>query len=781
MNHLAFISHSHMYFAIAQEICSRLKENGIASWVAPRDIVSDDWAESIMKGIARSDIFIPVVGEHSVNSVECLKELTEATRSCTYIIPFKVDNSELSLSMQYHLGPFHWLDASKPPLEKRIDELVHRVLHISDEEAVYINANRLRIAERIEYPKESFTGRDSELNQIAEHFAHEHVLFIQGMGGIGKSEVAKKYAEQFRERYDTIVFTRYISGLQELFCSDEILIENLKRSNQESRESWYQRKMNAFRKIVDSRTLLIIDNFDADNDPCLDDILNCPCHILLTTRNNHSDYPVMHIGHIHNIEHVRSIFKTYYDRPVRNWDDIDEILRLVNFHTITVELIAKQMKASFMTPDRMLKLLKNTGMNLPLKESVQMKGSAEKHNSYYYIRQLFECEGLSDEKKRILMCMSLVPPSGVEVTLLGKILELDSYDAVNGLIDNSWLMLDTESYMLQLHPVICDVISHELQPNSLKCRDYVRGVWLLLKDCWWFSEEERKTYYPLLSRLLQLYPEPVAELFTEYSDFVNICWMCGDYEQSKDTAQKLYAFSCREYGTASEQSGLAALHMAGAYLNSGEDIPAEEWYKISFENYKASNAPVSAKMAQACFKIGRCASKHGDYEEAVRYFDEAEKMYEQLIQNGESHPDQYEDLKIARERMFMMQGRYEEAVSLCKSVYDVITRHYGEENTSAAYALGDLGICYSYLRQNDKAEEYLNHALEINIRNNGVKSMTTSYVREAIADHFSRTGDLKNALKQYSVLELDLERDLGSENQHVVRIRNKRQDTERSI
>ena len=770
-----------MYFAIAQEICSRLKENGIASWVAPRDIVSDDWAESIMKGIARSDIFIPVVGEHSVNSVECLKELTEATRSCTYIIPFKVDNADLSPSMQYHLGPFHWLDASKPPLEKRIDELVQRVLHISDKETGYINANRLHIAERIEYPKESFTGRDSEIDQIAEHFAHEHVLFIQGMGGIGKSEIAKKYAEQFRERYDTIVFTRYISGLQELFCSDEILIENLKRSAQESRESWYQRKMNAFRKIVDSKTLLIIDNFDTDNDPCLEDILRCPCHILLTTRNNHSDYPVMHIGHITNIEHVRKIFKTYYDRPVKNWDDIDEILRLVSFHTITVELAAKQMKASFMTPDRMLRLLKNTGMNLPLKESVQMKGSAEKHNAYYYIRHLFEFESLSDEKKSILMCMSLVPPGGIDVTLLWRILELGSYDAVNSLIDNSWLMLDTESYMLQLHPVICDVISHELKPDPYKCSDYVRGIWLLMKDCWWFTEEKRKAYYPLLSRLLQLFPEPVSELFTEHSDFVNICWMCGDYEQSKDTAQRFYAFSCKEYGTASEQSGLAALYMAGAYLNSGDDLSAEKWYKVSFEAYKASNAPVSAKIAQACFKIGRCAAERGEYDEAVKYFDEAERMYEKLIQDGGSHPDQYEDLKIARERMYMRQGRYEEAVSLCKSIYDFVTRHYGEENTSTAYVLGDLGICCSYLGQNDKAEEYLNHALEIDIRNNGITSMTTAYTREAIADHFLRAGDLKNAVKLYSVLELDMERDLGSENHHVVRIRHKRESAEHAL
>ena len=45
-------------------------------------------------------------------------------------------------------------------------------------------------------------------------------------------------------------------------------------------------------------------------------------------------------------------------------------------------------------------------------------------------------------------------------------------------------------------------------------------------------------------------------------------------------------------------------------------------------------------------------------------------MYWQLIQDGNSYPEQYEDLKIARERMLMLQGKYGEAISLCKNIYE---------------------------------------------------------------------------------------------------------------
>ena len=779
--HLAFISHAHQYSSIAQKICCRLEENGISCWIAPRNISSGDWAGSIMDGLSRADIFIFIVGEYTINSPECLKELTEATRTCYYIIPFKIDNTDLSPKMRYHLAPAHWLDASVPPLEERIEELLQRVLHVSDEDAVYLNPNRLQLVERIEYPKESFLGRDSEIKQIADHFTCEHVLFLQGMGGIGKSEIARRYAELFRSRYSTIIFTRYISGLQELFCGNEILIENLQRSEQETIEAWYQRKMNVFRRIVNERTLLIIDNFDTDNDPYLEDILNCPCHVLITTRNNHSDYPVIHIGHIENIEQVRNIFRKYYDRHVKNWSIIDEILHLISYHTITVELIAKQMRASFIKPEKMLQLLKDSGIHLPLQEGVQMKGTAEKYSSYYHIRQLFRLERLSEDKQHILMYMSLVPPNGIEATLLGQILKLDNYEVINGLIDNSWLVLDKENDVLQLHSIIRDVIVNELKPDPENCRDYVTGLWLLMKDSWWLTEEERNNYYPLLSHFLYLFPEAVKSLYTEYSDFVNICWICGDYEKAKEMGRMFYAFSCREYGDMSEQAALAALYLAGAYLNSGDDSSAEQFYKKSFEHYRASNAPISAKFAQACFKIGRCASERGDFEEAVRHYDEAEKMYLYLIQNGDAYPEQYEDLRIARERMLMLQGKYEEAITLCKSNYDFMMLHYGEENTSSAYVLADLGICYSHIRQYEKAEKNLHCALEIKFRNLGNKSMTTAYTREAIADHTYRKGDLKEAVMLYSVLELDMEQYLGEDNPHVVRIRQKRQDAEQSI
>ena len=81
------------------------------------------------------------------------------------------------------------------------------------------------------------------------------------------------------------------------------------------------------------------------------------------------DYPYYPVGKIQDFEKVRKIFTTAYGRPLppKDMAVVNEILELVNCHTITVELIAKQMRASFVKPEKMLALLKESGTNTQLK------------------------------------------------------------------------------------------------------------------------------------------------------------------------------------------------------------------------------------------------------------------------------------------------------------------------------------------------------------------------------------------------------------------------------
>lgn len=84
---------------------------------------------------------------NSISSPEVTKEVTEATRVCRYILPFKVDRDDLSDRLRYHLGPCHWLDAVSPPLEQRLEELLQRIRNLSDEDEVYRNHDQQRLVD----------------------------------------------------------------------------------------------------------------------------------------------------------------------------------------------------------------------------------------------------------------------------------------------------------------------------------------------------------------------------------------------------------------------------------------------------------------------------------------------------------------------------------------------------------------------------------------------------------------------------------------------------------
>lgn len=785
MDHdLVFISHSSADKFIADAICHSLEERKIRCWIAPRDISSTDWASSIMDGLHQSDIFVVVVSRDSIYSPEVTKEITEASRTCRYILPFKIDDEVLNDRMRYHLGPCHWLDAICPPLEEHIGELIHRIEHLSDEDAIYMNRECISLSERILYPRESFLGRDSEIEAVRERLSDNHILFLEGMGGIGKSEIAKAYAKEHRDQYDTIIFASYVTDLIDMVCGDELPIANLHRADEETQESWFRRKLNAFHTLASPKTLLIIDNYDTDEDAHLQELISSPCHFLITTRNEHPDYPSMHIEPIRNFDDVRKMFASHYGRPLSAGDMgfVDEILKLINCHTITVELIAKQMKASFLKPSQMLERLKSTGVNLQLKEKVKREGDGQKLSAFDYICELFSLSRLSEDECGILRYMCLIPHSGVPVPLFGEMLEFDDYDAINDLIGKSWLRLDDEEGSISLHPVIGDVVRAKLGPTQQNCKDYIHGLYLKIRDCWYFTEEERNELYPYLSWLLRCFPEPTVELFNEYCSFAYIPWICGDFRQAQKTARDLYEFAKRQFGETSMEASRAALANAAAYYNAGDRMSAEPWYKASLEIQLANGGAPTADLAQTYMRVGRSAFyNRNDYAETQKYYDRSMDVFEELIRNndikeGKKYPEQYEDLFAEIERLRMAEGKYEEALELCRRSYEISCANNGVDNSSCVYSLVDMGICYSMLGRYDEAEKHLLHALEINLKNNGKSSMQTARTREALANNEVRRGDYSHAREIMSDLFMDLEKYFGPDSPLTVQVRDELND-----
>lgn len=125
-----FISYSSLDQAIADKVADRLLELGITPWIASRSMKEGPYAKQIMQGIKDAKVFLVLLSKNSISSEQVKNEIDRAfsrLKEGLKIIPFILDDSELDDECQYYLCRQEMFSAKEPPIQKRVDELVHRI------------------------------------------------------------------------------------------------------------------------------------------------------------------------------------------------------------------------------------------------------------------------------------------------------------------------------------------------------------------------------------------------------------------------------------------------------------------------------------------------------------------------------------------------------------------------------------------------------------------------------------------------------------------------------
>ena len=325
---------------------------------------------------------------------------------------------------------------------------------------------------------ECFFGREKELenlNHILEN--GNNIVFIQGIGGIGKSEIAKTYAILNREKYDTIIYAQYTTDLKGLIASDvEIPIENFKRNTLdeyflESEEDYSLRKFEALKELVSEKVLLIIDNFNNREEPFLTEFLQLGCKMIFMSRYDWSTkrYPVLNVEEITKLEDIKKIFFHYY-MPDNEEEEtaIIEIIKMFCGYTLAVEWIAKQLAERTVSPIKVLEELKQK--NAQMKQGDLVEGSF-----LAKLVDIFKVDMLSKEEQEVLRYLCFVPYSGISKEELVRRGKPGAHSAILSLLRNSWIK-QIELDVVTLHPVVAEAIVYELKPDWTNCATFIKSI-----------------------------------------------------------------------------------------------------------------------------------------------------------------------------------------------------------------------------------------------------------------------------------------------------------------
>jgi len=156
MAHDVFISYSSRDKAVAYAMCATLEGRKIRCWIAPRDVPPGTWAGALIDAIGESRVFILVFSDGSNKSPDVLREVAEAVSSGIPIIPFRIEDVQLTKDMRYYIKTIHWLDALTPPLERHLEKLadwVEALLAVEGEE-LPLAPSEAAVAEEVSAPED---------------------------------------------------------------------------------------------------------------------------------------------------------------------------------------------------------------------------------------------------------------------------------------------------------------------------------------------------------------------------------------------------------------------------------------------------------------------------------------------------------------------------------------------------------------------------------------------------------------------------------------------------
>lgn len=399
-----------------------------------------------------------------------------------------------------------------------LDELIN----LADIEGRYIKNS-------FSYNSACFVGRNEEICQISETLNNNQVVFISGIGGIGKTEIAKRYAQLNKDYYDSITFAVFDSDLKSMVC-DEVLMNNVKREDEETDDSYFQRKLDIIKSVATPKDLIIIDNFDVDMDDSLEEVLDCPCKFIFTTRKDFRDYnyPQINIDKLKNIEDIQELFNTYNDLEYddEGLDAIRQILKKIDYHTMTVELIAKYLRNSAENPyDLLLRFKGQEGVTnteeINVKQRKDHRLRAESVNNHLSI--LFDVLGFDEVEQEVISSLTLFAGIRIRRYIFISICKIPQIEeALDKLIKNGWIEYNDVTDKVSLHQVIQDLVYIKLRPNTETCPGITLGMYE-------YISEKTKTYAErrIRRKVFSIFMERIHGSNIEYA---RLCLKCENEE-----------------------------------------------------------------------------------------------------------------------------------------------------------------------------------------------------------------------------------------------------------
>lgn len=573
-----------------------------------------------------------------------------------------IGNEQFSISTKTDIWNFDYIINK---IKHKETSFLKKISNFISEELSLNNKNlELPINLSSKFPKyniDNFVGRTSELEKLhMDLFTNKNVVLVNGIGGIGKTSFAQLYSQKYYNFYKHFI---WIDHLSDNIISDIINTEGLLTNFEISKENKNEKEIflelvNNLNYVNTGPNLIIFDNINSNFSKIYNYLPNSKnWHILATSRSlveKMSNFEIDFLPH----EDAKQLFLKYYTNPDVDLLKVDQILKKIDYHTLTIELFAKTAQRQFLELDHLYDSFKSD-----IVTNVYTNHKDGKTGKIFtYISSIFSYSDLKNEEIWLLKQFTCLPPQYHHYNDLIQIFYNHNSENIGELLhelyERGWLLTDHIGNF-KMHRIIQEVTTAKLAINfndTFELRSFL----------------EKKLYY-----------DPYSENHLDSFNWINYGKNFYD----------VYADDLNIYDTDFLYNLTQTMYYKEDYFNALEILEKEK--NILIENYGKDFVYKSTSYTT----LGLVHTQLGNY-------CEAEIVFENIIKHNIFISDldlatNYSNLSLPQ----IYSNQYDKALDNINKAIKIEKKYFDENNVELNKSYQNLALCYSKLNKNDKAVE----------------------------------------------------------------------------
>jgi tetratricopeptide (TPR) repeat protein len=607
-------------------------------------------------------------------------------------------------------------------------------------------------------------GRRTSIGQTAS---------FNGLGGLGKTQLAVEYAWEYRNEYPNGVI--WIEADQEIDAQLTALAVNARWAAEASEHRY---KLDVARKRLQSfsNCLIIFDNVErrAAIERYLPEPGASP-HLLITSREPQPGFEPVPLAPLDENQSVYMLIQEAGRDPKTAEETIaaQEIAKRLDGLPLAIEIAGAYLhEMPTVTFDEFRRLLSRDPQ---IQMARNLLSSFTRHEADLAATLRISDRAFKQEPllESILDLLTWSGAGAMGHALMSYVLGVDQLDLVAPLAFGARLHLLKEEltsagpctdHRYRIHRLVRDV--RRANTPITNRGDWVAGISARIGE--WF-EQRRQDFAHLAQYELEF-----DHLRTWQGNASNIgdasaarllwleaypAWHRGNYRESLRLLESAV-------GRLNSLGGMPELYahllndLGAVWHLLGDNKLSLEYHEKSLSKRRELSGDLHADTAMSYDNLGSALSRAGDYQRALEFAEKGLSIRRELL--GEEHPDtahSYSNVGQVYHRL----GDHRRSLEYAEKSLSIERKIRGEKHPETAHGYSNAGTAYDALGDHRRALEYKKKSLSINIELLGNKHPVMASVYSAIAGTYSYLDDHSRSL-DYAQKSLSLRREqLGEE------------------